>query len=266
MDPAVQLVGGTEQQPQDHAEYIGRNVDLVTTLDPWVDHPYRFAAIWLTESAEQVETANRLLYRGIEHHPTQWRNYFYLGFNQFFYQGEHALAAETLENAARLDGAPKYLPRLVARLRSQSADLEAAVIFLVQLLEDTKDPERRATLQAGLDEVDVERKARMLERARSQYAQLHGRDITHVADLVAGPNPVLRALPPAEPVSIPDALRGRAQWELDRDGKIISSYYGRRYELHMHSADAEHRERLIREREAEARAQQAASAVEGNDV
>ena len=69
---AVQIVGRSD--PSMHSLEIGRLIDVVTTLNPWVDHPYRFAAVWLIEDEESVRTANRLLKRGIEHHPQDWRN------------------------------------------------------------------------------------------------------------------------------------------------------------------------------------------------
>ena len=39
----IQLVGGERGRTEQHASLIGRLIDNVTTLDPWVDHPYRFA-------------------------------------------------------------------------------------------------------------------------------------------------------------------------------------------------------------------------------
>ena len=51
-------------------ELIGRLIDVVTTLDPWVGHPYRFAALWMTDDESAVRKANELLERGIAHHPT----------------------------------------------------------------------------------------------------------------------------------------------------------------------------------------------------
>ena len=121
-------VGGTDVGPSQHATKLGRLIDVVTTLDPWVDHPYRFAAVWLTDSEESVRTANRLLERGIQYHPDDWRNYFYLGFNHFYYLQENAEAADWLEQAIERPGAPRYLPRLVAKLRSESADIYAAAV------------------------------------------------------------------------------------------------------------------------------------------
>ncbi|MEE2663928.1 MAG: hypothetical protein VX681_07395 [Myxococcota bacterium] len=246
---AVQIVGAERVEPSRHSAVLGRMIDLVTTLDPWVDHPYRFAAIWLTDSAESVRQANALLRRGIEYHPDEWRNHFYLGFNHFFYLGENSEAAEALAKASSLPGAPAYLPRLAARLRSQTGDLATAAAFITQLARDTEDEELRSNYLAALDEIEVERRARQLDAAREQYRERVGRDLDDVGQLLVGPNPVLQALPDAEPASLPNALRRGASWRLDAEtGRIVSSYYGRRYELTVHRADADRRERWQRER------------------
>lgn len=142
---AVQVVGGVSQVDAPRAEHLGRLVDVVTTLNPHVDHPYRFAAIWLTYDEAQVREGIRLLRRATQYHPGDWRNYFYLGFAQFFYLGEFDLAAESLERAMRQEGAPPYLPRLVARLKAQSRDIGVAEIFLREMLKNTVDPEDRAS-------------------------------------------------------------------------------------------------------------------------
>lgn len=222
---AVQIVGSAKGPPREHAALLGRIVDAATRLDPWQDHPYRFAAIWLTETPEQVREANALLERGIAYHPRDWRNRFYLGFNHFFYLSESDRAAEVLEQAARLEGSPDYLTRLVARLRAEDGGLDAAAVLLGELLSNSEDPYARAEYEKALDEVETERRARFLDAARAEYQQRSGHDISSVEDLVRGPQPVLRALPPE--------LHGW-EWVIDAEsGRIVSSYYGRRYELHF---------------------------------
>jgi hypothetical protein len=222
---AVQLLGSSEDDPREHAPVLGRMVDAATRLDPWVDHPYRFAAIWLTETPELVREANQLLERGIAYHPRDWRNHFYLGFNHFFYLGDTERAAEVLEKAAQLEGAPGYLSRLVARLRAEGGGLDAAAVLLTELLREAEDPFARAEVEKALDEVETERRARFLDAARAEYRSRFDRDIAAVEDLLEGPQPVLRELPPE--------LHGW-EWVLDpASGRIVSSYYGRRYELHF---------------------------------
>jgi hypothetical protein len=247
---AVQVAGG-DDDPVDHAAVLGRLIDVVTHLDPWVDHPYRFAAIWMTDSEERVREANALLVRGIEHHPDDWRMPFYKGFNHFFYLEENAQAADELERASELPGAPRYLGRLVARLRSQSDGLDAAAIFLQQMIHDATDEYTRSVYQGALDEIEVERAARFLDRARAAYRELNGRDIERVEDLLMGAHPVLRSLPPAAPPAVPVELRRGAGWVLDDQGRIASSYYDRRYEPSFHALEKRRRERWRERRRAE---------------
>lgn len=235
---AVQIAGGTDIVGHDEAEKLGRLIDVVTTLNPHVGHPYRFGAIWLTHDPEQVREGIRLMHRAIENHPDDWRNYFYIGFNHFFYLGEYAEAAEILEAALELPGRPAYLQRLVARLKSQQGDIDVAALFLQELLRSSQDEEERARIQAGLDEIEIEFKARHLDRARAAYQELSGGDIRSVVDLVRGPHRVIERLPNPEPEALPEPLRRGSVWEIDdTTGKIVSSYLGSRYELHYSPID-----------------------------
>jgi hypothetical protein len=218
---AVQLVGGAVRQDEMHTPQIARLIDVATTVDPWVDHPYRFAALWLTDSEKSVHEANRLLRRGIAYHPTDWRNRYHLGFNHFFYLGDNQRALEALQTVG------------------------TAADFLAELARTAQDEYERAAYEKALDEIQVERAARYLEAARDEYLKRFGRDISRVEDLMARPSPVLRALPQAHP-----HLRG-FEWVLDPEsGEIVSSFYGSRYRLHEHPSDVARRERWKALREA----------------
>lgn len=231
---AVQIVGGERGQIDRKASLLADLTDVVVALDPFVDHPYRFAGLWLTDSPESVRAANRILERGIAYHPTDWRNRFYLSFNHFFYLVDAEAAARELEAAIDLPGAPRYLGRLLARLRSESGDLEVAGAYLSELLRQTEDPYRRAEYEKALEEVETERRARVLDEARAAYRTRHGRDIEQVEDLVRGPGAVLRALP-LEPQGW--------EWTIDdKTGEIVSSYLRSRYRVHVHPLDRERQE------------------------
>ena len=194
---ALQLVGD-DSKPFD-GRLIARLIEAVTTLDPWVDHAYRFAGVWLTDSLESVRAGNRLLERGVSYSPREWRNRHYLGFNHFFFLGDTGRAADILEGTLGLPKTPRYIAPLVARLRLERDGLETARAFLVGLVESTDDPYAEAEYLKAIDEIDTERRARLLDQARVVYVERTGRDIARVDDLLAGPAPVLRALPPPHP-------------------------------------------------------------------
>ena len=258
------LVVGESLRPQLESTQLGRFVDVVTTLNPWVDHPYRFAAIWLTETLDDVHLANELLERSFPYHPDEWRNRFYLGFNRFYFLDDRAGAAEILQEASRLPGSPRYLPRLVARLRSEGGDLAAAGMFLEELARNAEDDAARAEYQSALDEVQIEWRARQLDAARENYKKLHGRDIEFVEQLAMGNQAVLPRLPDPEPSSVPAPLRRGSTWVIDEEsGRIVSTYYGDRYEVHY---DASERMRQnVLDRTAERRSAEADVPDDEND-
>jgi hypothetical protein len=233
---ALQIVGGSSKDPSEQGAVLARLVEVVTTLDPWVDHPYRFAALWLTDSLASVRKADALLDQGIAYHPGEWRNPFYQGVNRFVYLDDADGAADSMERAMRLPGSPEYLPRLVARLHAGGGSLEAAAVMMAELLEDAEDPYTRAGYQKTLDAIETERRARVLDAARAAFQRRHGRDVARVEELAEGPGAVLRALPP-EP-------NGKA-WTIDAtSGRIVSTFYGKRYEPFLHAAVEREREQL----------------------
>ena len=223
---AVQIVGNDDPVELKRAlGQIGSLSSLVVGLDPWVDHPYRFAALWISEDPSQLDTANRILERGIAYHPTDWRDRFYLSFNHFFFRGDNEAAARELAPAVGLPGAPVFVPRLLARLRStiEKDGLEVAAGYLEELHASTDNPFERAELEKALDEIATERAARFLDDARDTYKRRTGRDIAKVEDLVKGRDAVIPMLP-AEPHDW--------EWELDpKTGVIVSSFYKHRYRL-----------------------------------
>lgn len=232
---AIQVVGGHANPSETHGGLVGDLIELVTTLDPWVDHPYRFAGLWLTGSRDDVRRADALLEKGISYHPLDWRNRFYLGYNLFFYLEENARAADVLETAVPLEGAPDYLGPFAARLRVSGGDLSTALLFVRQMVHDAPDPATRSHYLETLDEIETERAARYLDRARIEFWNRHGRDIREPRELWEGPLRVIDRRPPAHP------RRSGARWEIDASGEIVSSYYGSRYRVHVHPTDAQRR-------------------------
>ncbi len=235
---AMHVVGSQRGDLHRHEPLIASLIELVTGLDPWVDHPYRFAAIWLNDGTENVQRANQLLEQGIAYHPLDWRNRHYLGFNHFYHLGDQARAAEVLETAIGLEGAPNYLAPLVAKLRAGAGNLDAAEALLVGLVNTTPDEYAKARYLKSLDEIETERRARYLDDARVEYWRRHGRDLARVEDLLRGPIPLLQQLPPAHP-----HFPGFG-WMLDPEtDQITSTFYGSRYRLFNHTRDSQRLER-----------------------
>jgi tetratricopeptide (TPR) repeat protein len=255
---ALQLVGSARGAVEDQSDTIAALIDVVTTLDPWVDHPYRFAALWLTRDIPAVRRGSEFLRRAVAYHPEDWRNRFYLGYNHFFYLEENQRAAEVLEPAIGMDGAPTYLGAFVTRLRAEGGNLDTAAFFLKELIRDAPDGFHRAEYLKALDEIETERRARYLDRARTEFWKRHGRDIERPSELWAGEARIIDAMPPPHP-----HFEG-FEWVIDDEsGLIVSSFYGSRYQLHIHPYDAVRMKEWHPLLEAEREAQEAGGAPDG---
>jgi hypothetical protein len=220
----VQVVGRS-LRPVEQAPLIGEITRVVVALDPWVDHPYRFAAMWMSDDPRTLASANRILERGIAYHPRDWRNRFYLSFNHFYNLGDAESAARELERAVGLPGAPRYLGRLRARLGSAGGDLAAAAAYLHTLMDQEPDEWHRAEYERALVEIETERRARQLDAARARFQEENGFDIRTIDELAYGPYAVLFSIPP-EPNGF--------GWELQAEsGQIVSGYYRQRYRVHF---------------------------------
>jgi hypothetical protein len=112
------------------------------------------------------------------------------------------------------------------------------------LLETTSDEAELAKLASALDEIEIEYKARHLDRARAAYRSLAGHDIHSPGDLIRGRYRVIKKLPSPEPDAIPESLSRGSIWEIDPEtDRIVSSYLGARYEIHYAGFDREHFEK-----------------------
>ena len=223
---AVQIVGSATVARARRADLLGALIDVVTTLDPWVDHPYRFAAVWLTDSEDDVRKANELLAAASTHHPHDWRNRFYLGFNHFFYLDERVRGGATRSKAAiALPGAPLYLRRLVARLKSDRGRPRRRRGFLHGLLLRGADRRRSAqpsTRRRSTRSRPSASRASSTPRA-SATASATAATSRRVEELVRGPGAGAARAPAGAPRRRLDARARDA-------GEIVSDVVGHRYE------------------------------------
>jgi len=126
--------------------YLYRMLDIITTLDPKFLYPYLFGGVTLSIELRRPDLANRILRKGLRHHPEVWKIPFLIGFNAYFGEGDAATAARYIDRAARLPGAPKYLSGFAARLYVRGDGREKALALVAEVIRQTEDPGLRAQL------------------------------------------------------------------------------------------------------------------------
>jgi hypothetical protein len=189
---AIQVIG-EQKLSEEEGHWLYDAVDRITTLDPKFVRAYEAGSHALCILVVMPEKSNRLLEKGMQHNPQEWKLPFLLGINYYFELADDEKAAEAMAKAARLPGAPEGIARLAAKLFVSAKSPQQAVELLAKVYEETSDENIRKTLEIRLKESLVERDIQILEQAISRYQASHSRPPEQLENLVE--QGLLRELP-----------------------------------------------------------------------
>ena len=155
------------------------------------------------------EKANQIIQKGVEHRPRDWILPFFVGFNQFYFLQDYAVAGDYMMEAARRPGSPGYLKTLASRLAYYGGQSKPALLFLQQMIAEADDSMLRKALARRL--LALER-AVAIEEAVDKFKRNEGRLPTAMSELVT--RGYLEALP-ADPYG--------GKWGILENGRVFST-------------------------------------------
>lgn len=207
---ASQFVGGRVQEgrkpSREDWNWLYRNLDLTTELDPYFQDPYYMGNGFLTWDAGMFKEANDLLQKATDARTWDWWFPFFIGFNKFFFLGENREAADYLLLAHERPGAWPILPNLAARLYYKGGRTGAAIAFLAKFWENETDENIKKEYETRIEAL---RSILLLEKAVARYREETGKNPESLEMLVeAG---IIDKIPE-------DPYKGR--FYMDRDGTI----------------------------------------------
>jgi hypothetical protein len=180
---AIQVMG-ERKLSEEEGHWLYDAVDRITTLDPKFVRAYEAGSHALCILVVMPEESNRLLEKGMQHNPQEWKLPFLLGINYYFELADDEKAAEAMAKAARLTGAPQGIARLAAKLFVSAKSPQQAVELLAKMYEETSDENVRKVLEVRLKESLVERDIQILEQAISRYQAKYMRRPERLENLV----------------------------------------------------------------------------------
>lgn len=189
---AIQVMG-EHKLSEETGRWLYHALDRITTLDPKFVRAYEAGSHALCTLVVLPEESNRLLEKGMQHNPQEWKLPFLLGINYYFEMADDEKAAEAMAKAARLPGAPESLARLAAKLFVSARSPQQAVELLAKVYEETSDENVRKMLETRLKESIVERDLQILEEVIKRYQGIHSRLPERLENLVE--SGLLRELP-----------------------------------------------------------------------
>ncbi|MDH3972653.1 MAG: hypothetical protein OEV42_00115 [Deltaproteobacteria bacterium] len=198
-----------EKATKDDWQWLHRNLDLVTELDPYFQDPYFMANGFLTWDAGMYEEAEMLLQKAVKARTWDWTFPFFIGFNRFFFMGDNKGGADYLLMAYERPGAWNLLPSLAARLYYEDKKTETAISFLEKIWERESDVNIKKYYRVRLDALN---KILFLEKAVDFYTEKIGLPPASLKALVD--SKIIRGIPP-------DPYGG--MFYIDKEGKVKST-------------------------------------------
>ena len=111
--------------------WLGHMLDIVTTLNPRMHYAYEFGGVVLTKEKQQLPKTMRLLERGVQEFPKDWRIRLYASMAQLALDSNYTKAAEFLKPISLDKDVPDHIRTLCASLLNKGGGRRVALAFLV---------------------------------------------------------------------------------------------------------------------------------------
>lgn len=151
-------------------------VDITTDLDPEFRAAYKYGGTMLRVDGVFVDQSSLIFQKGMNHRPDEWYFPFGIAMNYFLHRDDRVVAARYMEVASRTEDAPFYLRNLAATLLSESNQLDAALIFANEELENLPPghDKVRAALTLKIFELEYLLAVQRVGDLLDQHRRAHG--------------------------------------------------------------------------------------------
>jgi tetratricopeptide (TPR) repeat protein len=195
---AVQYYGEKTYEHDRNLETLWPLLDITTTLDPQLLAAYRFGAIFLSEApprgAGRPDLAVRLLERGLQENPDQWRLYQDLGNVYYFDAKDYPNAARAFMDGSKNPAAPIWMKTMAAKIAAEGESPEMSYFLWQDVYQTTTDPAIKKNAESHLRMLKVDLDVKAINAMSDEYEKHTGRRPARMSELVqAG---LLNEIPP----------------------------------------------------------------------
>jgi tetratricopeptide (TPR) repeat protein len=157
-------------------------LDTATTLDPQFIAVYEYGGVVLP--AINDEDAIKLLKKGIENNPAEWRLFHHLGYI-YWQRKDYKAASETYAAGARLPAAPAWMQAMSARMLAEGGSRETAREIYTRIYEQADDETIKHMAELRLLQIDSFEERDVIRKMLHEYAARYGRCIAEWRDIAS---------------------------------------------------------------------------------
>lgn len=185
---AVQYYGEKHRLRERGLDLLWPLLDIATTLDPNLLAAYRFGSMFLSDApprgAGRPDLAVKLLERGIQANPNDWRLYQDLGNVYYFDAKDYAKAAAAFEEGSKNPKSMIWMKVLAAKIAGQGQSLDTSYFLWQQVYDTTTDELIRKNAASHLRLLKVDLDLRALDQRLDEYEKQTGKRAKRMSELV----------------------------------------------------------------------------------
>jgi len=168
----------------DRFESLDHTFSIIAELDPHYLDPYEIGAIIAVYDAKDLETAFKILDRGLEKNPDQWIFPYQAGHYAQMKKKDHKLAQKYYRETMKIEGAPDAVKRLYADTAYKLADLQTSWKSWLKIYQKAKDERIRKIASNHLYQVKVAADIQMIKEALRKFKEKYSRNPLDLTQLV----------------------------------------------------------------------------------
>ena len=186
---AIQFYGDTRlgRTPDQSYSLLYPLLELTTTLDPYFDVAYQFGALFLAERAPggpgRPDLAIKLLQRGIDAQPDDWRLYHAVGFVHYWSYRDYGTAADWFRRASKVPGAPIWMDPLAAVTLAEGGNRKSSRLMWRQIQQTATDDWFINEAGRRLKQLDAMDQIELLQKVVDGFTAKNGRAPADWAEL-----------------------------------------------------------------------------------
>lgn len=197
-------------------------LDTATTLDPQFIAVYEYGGVVLP--AIKDEDAIKLLKKGIENNPNEWRLFHHLGYI-YWQRGDYKTASAIYAEGAKLPDVPKWMQAMSARMLVEGGSRDTAREIYTRMYEQSEDRTIKRMAELRLKQIDSLDERDLIRRVLTDYRAQKGfcpSEWKEVATRLQGAR--LRLDPetgaPLDPADTPYVLKDNCDVDLNLESEV----------------------------------------------